>query len=371
MKILPAVKRFIPAPLRPPLRRCWRFARSIARPRHSYESRVQNELKAFEDQSVLAIPPILYYWAKTYVTPMLSPFGFTNSIEFFQTYIARMCRRRPGGTLRLLSIGTGACASEINIAEWLREAGIANYTFECVDLNTDMLLRGRHSAEEKGLSEHFRFESFDVNTWRPNGQYDAILAIQSLHHVMELETLFEKIHAALDPGGYFLTDDMIGRNGHQRWPEALKFVNALWRELPDKYKYNHRLKRLEKDYDNWDCSKDGFEGIRSENILPLLVKHFYFELFVAFGNIIDVFVDRCFGPNFDPENEWDRAFIDRVHALDVAEIESGRVKPTHILAAMTKRPDTRMAMHKHLSPEFCIRQPDTAASLLYKRLFKR
>ena len=118
---------------------------------------------------------------------MLSPFGFTNSIEFFQTYIARMCRRRPGGTLRLLSIGTGACASEINIAEWLREQGVTNYTFECVDLNPDMLLRGRRSVDEKGLSEHFRFESFDVNTWRPAGRYDAILAIQSLHHVVELE----------------------------------------------------------------------------------------------------------------------------------------------------------------------------------------
>ena len=367
MKVVPALKRFVPPRLRPPLRQCLHLARSIVRPTSAYESRVQNEIKAFADENVCATPPIMNYWAQTYLAPLLSPFGFSDSIQFFRTYIDRMSRQRPHDTLRLLSIGTGACAPEINVAEWLREVGITNYAFECVDLNPEMLRRGRVTAEDKGLSAHFKFAVFDVNTWRPDGQYDMILAIQSLHHFMELEALFEKIHRALHPGGYFLTDDMIGRNGHQRWPEALKFVNELWRELPDKYKYNHQLKRLEMDYDNWDCSKDGFEGIRAQDILPLLVQRFHFDLFVAFGNIIDVFIDRSFGPNFDPGNAWDCAFIDRVHAMDVAEIESGRIKPTHILAAMTKNPGARMDMHKHLSPEFCIRPEDTRASACFKR----
>jgi SAM-dependent methyltransferase len=362
MKILPALKRFVPPSLRPPLRKCLHLARSVVRPTSAYDARVQNELKAFADENILAIPAIMDYWAKTYLAPMLSPFGFTDSIQFFRTYIARMSRERSDETLRMLSIGTGAGASEINIAEWLREVGITNYAFECVDLNPEMLNRARHTADEKGLSEHFTFALFDVNTWRPKRQYDMILAIQSLHHFVELEALFEKIHRALQTGGYFLTDDMIGRNGHQRWPEALKFVNELWRELPDKYRYNHQLKRLEKDYDNWDCSKDGFEGIRAQDVLPLLVEHFHFDLFVAFGNIIDVFIDRAFGPNFDPQNEWDRDFIDRVQALDVAEIESGRIKPTHILAAMTKEPGTPTLMHKHLSAEFCIRRADPVAN---------
>ena len=155
-----------------------------------------------------------------------------------------------------------------------------------------------------------------------------------------------------------MTDDMIGRNGHQRWPEALKFVNQLWSELPEKYKYNRKLNRLEKEYENFDCSTEGFEGIRAQDILPLLVERFRFDLFIGFGNIIDIFIDRCFGPNFDPENEWDRDFIDRVQALDAAEIESGRIKPTHIMAAMTKRPTGPTKMYKHLSPQFCIRRPD-------------
>ena len=129
------------------------------------------------------------------------------------------------------------------------------------------------------------------------------------------------------------------------------------RELPDKYKYNHGLKRFEKKYENWDCSKEGFEGIRAQDILPLLITRFNFELFIAFGNIIDIFVDRCFGHNFDPAIEWDRSFIDRVQAIDMAAIEGGCVKPTHMLAAMTNMQITQMKMHKHLSPGFCVRRP--------------
>src|SRR5262249_3930281 len=135
-----------------------------------------------------------------------------------------------------------------------------------------------------------------------------------------------------------------------------KFVNQLWDELPDTYKYNHGLKCIEKKFPNSDCSTVGFEGIRAQDILPLLMRYFYFELFIAFGNIVDVFVDRTYGPNFDVVSEWDRSFVDRVQALDESEIESGRVKPTHMVAALTKQPVSQTKIYKHLSPEFCVRR---------------
>jgi SAM-dependent methyltransferase len=352
MSVISLLKRFVPAPIRLPLRRCV----NLIRRKSPYDSRIQSELETFHDLNVQDLPPVMHYWSNKYLAPMLAPFGFTDAIQFVRIYMARVCRQFPGETVFFLSVGAGTCASEINIAEWLRENSIENYAFECVDINPTLLEKGRVSAGEKNLSSHFKFAPFDVNGWKPARQYHVVVAFQSLHHFVELETLFDKIHRALHPDGYFLTDDMIGRNGHQRWPEALKVVNELWRELPRKYTYNHQLKRFEREYENWDCSTAGFEGIRAQDILPLLVERFHFEFFIGFGNAIDIFIDRGFGPNFDPNNEWDRAFIDRVNALDVAAIEAGRVKPTHMIAAMTKRPVERTAMHKHLSPEFCIRR---------------
>jgi SAM-dependent methyltransferase len=354
MSIISTLKHFVPRPLRPPVRKCV-FALF---PSLRYAARMQNEIEAYTAiENVHDLPVIAHYWSEKYLIPIFVRFGFRNSVEFFRNYIGRVCANKAGSTVAILSVGAGNAATEINIAEWLRENGIENYAFECVDVNPEVLKRGLASASEKGFGDKFTFGTFDVNTWKPAHAYDVILAIQSLHHFVELELLFEKIYAALQPDGYFLADDMIGRNGHQRWPEALKLVKKFWSELPDKYKYNHGMKRIERTFPNSDHSEMGFEGIRAQDILPLLTKCFYFEMFVGFGNIIDIFVDRAYGPNFDATNEWDRSFIDKVHAIDQMEIESGRLKPTHLLAAMTKQPVANAKFYKHLSPEFCIRRP--------------
>jgi len=353
MTIISTLKHCVPRSLRPPLRKC---AHTLF-PSLRYAARIQNEINTYTAiESVHDLPAITHYWSEKYLIPILEPFGFRNSIEFFRNYIAQVCKSKPLETVWVLSVGAGHCASEINIAEWLREQSIENFAFECVDLNPAVLKRGQTSAAQKGFADRFTLGSFDINSWKPPRQYDVILAIQSLHHFVELEILFDKVHQALDPAGYFLSDDMIGRNGHQRWPESLKLINDLWHELPDKYKYHHGLKQTEIKFQNWDYSEGCFEGIRAQDILPLLIKRFHFDLFVGFGNLIDPFIDRSFGPNFDPASEWDRSFIDRVQALDERELESGRIKPTHMMAAMAKRPASTTKMHKHMSPEFCMRR---------------
>ena len=143
-----------------------------------------------------------------------------------------------------------------------------------------------------------------------------------------------------------------------RWPEALVIVNQLWKELPDRYKYNQQLKRLEIEFDNWDCSKEAFEGIRSQDILPLLIKMFHFDLFLGFANIVDVFIDRSFGHNFDVNNRWDIEFIDKVNEIDESNLEKGKIKPTHMTAAMSNFPCESTNVYKHLTPGFCVRWPE-------------
>jgi hypothetical protein len=156
--------------------------------------------------------------------------------------------------------------------------------------------------------------------------------------------------------GVFIASDMIGRNGHQRWPEALRIVRDFWQELPEPYKRNRVLGRQEDEFLDWDSSTDGFEGIRAQDILPLLVERFGFELFFGFGNVIDPFVGHAFGPNFDADRTWDRDFIDRVHERDQTALLHGDVTPTHMLAVMTRRRDDRpRRLWRHLSPSFCLR----------------
>jgi hypothetical protein len=79
---------------------------------------------------------------------------------------------------------------------------------------------------------------------------------------------------------------------------------------------------------NWDCSKSGFEGIRAQDILPLLLERFDFSHFLGFGGMIDPFIDRGYGHNLRVEKPEDLAFIDFVEALNDLLLDSGAITPT-------------------------------------------
>ena len=324
----------------------------------TYDSRIAAEIATFEhDEVVHNLPEIFHYWSNKYLLPMIRPFGFIHPDDFFIKQLAKAVPTDANTCARFISLGAGNCDTEVRVAQGLIAMGISNFTIECVELNPAMLERGRALAAETGLHAHVLPVEGDFNKWQPTQPYHAVMANQSLHHVLALEHLFDAILAAIKPSnGVLVTSDMIGRNGHMRWPEALSIVEEYWLTLDEKYKKNRQLKRVENEFVNWDCSTEGFEGIRAQDILPLLNQQFHFDLFIPFGNVVAPFVDRSFGPNFDINNADDRAFIDAVHARDEAEIASGRIKPTQMFAVLSAD-FTRPSLHRaHLTPAFCERR---------------
>ncbi len=329
---------------------------SIAKVDSAYETRIQQELKTYEKQAnVHELPDIFHYWSNKYLAPIFQEAGFKTIAEFFSSNLLASVKRTGSARASFVSVGAGNCDLEVAVAKNLSNAGLFNFTIECIEINPVMLERGIELASENGLSNNMRFVRGDFNTWVPSTKYDGFMANQSLHHVTQLEHLFDQIKKGLHDEACFVISDMIGRNGHQRWPEALEIVNNFWKELPDKYKFNVLLDRLEKDYQNWDCSKEGFEGIRAQDVLPLLLKSFQCEKFVGFGNAVDVFVDRCFGHNFDPDKEWDRNFIDRVHQVDESKLLTGKLTPTHMLAVFVIKLNTKPFYSRGLTPQLSVR----------------
>ena len=303
-----------------------------------YEDRLAQEKQRFDAEvCVHDLPEIFHYWSNTYLRPFINSFGYDGIDDFFVQEIAD-APRRSGEPLRIASVGCGDCGPEIGIARALRERGVADFRMVCLDISEVALERGRANAREAGLAAHVEMIAHDFNQGLPAGTFDVVMANQSLHHVVELERLYAAISAQLAPQGRFLVSDMIGRNGHMRWPEARVLVDEAWESLPDRYRFNWQLQRQEQAFMDWDCSQEGFEGIRAEEVLPLLLEYFQPRVFLAWGNIIDVFIDRGFGHNFHGRGEWDLRFIDRIHAVDSAAIAEGRIKPTHLLARFQNEP---------------------------------
>lgn len=324
-----------------------------------YASRLALETARFASElEVHDLPAIFHYWSNRYLRPKLEFFGAGGPDDYFADQLQRALADAPDRPARFISIGAGNGDTEVRVATILKDRGVDDFILECLEITDEMRDRCRELAAGAGVEHLVQSIWGDFNSWVPDRVYDGVLANQSLHHVVNLEGLFDAVAASLRPSGRFVTSDMIGRNGHQRWPEALAIVQQFWTELPDAYRYNRQLRRHEEVFQDWDCSAEGFEGIRAQDVLALLVQRFDFEDFLAFGNVIDPFIDRGFGPHFDAESTSDRDFIDRVHASDEAAIEAGTLTPTHLIATM------RLPGHcgprrwwGGLTPTSCVRPP--------------
>jgi SAM-dependent methyltransferase len=246
------------------------------------------------------------------------------------------------------------------IAERLRRRGIENLELLLLELNPALLERALLDATRRGIGDRVTGAQVDLNRWEAPSAADVYFANHSLHHLVALESLFEQVATSLDPRGVLLVNDMIGRNGHVRWPEAAELVKLVWRAAPARYRWNHVEQHVDDVYPDLDCSTSAFEGIRAQDILPLLLARFHPDVYVTFLNVADPFLDRIYGPNFDVENPEDQAFLDAVARLDDATLDMRVVTPTHLVASFRTQP-VSCRYPRERSPERTVRRLDAPA----------
>jgi SAM-dependent methyltransferase len=322
-----------------------------------YEARVAAELRTFAEQEIVHdLPSIHHFWTHRFLTPLLTEVGVRNVDSLWRSEVAEQCRRRAPERARLVSLGAGNGELELALAEGLMRDGVENLELVLLELNSDMLERADARARRIGIEDRVRGEVADLNVWRANGPVDIYLANHSLHHVVELEHLYEQIRSSLIADGVLLVNDMIGRNGHQRWPEAAAVIRRIWQTLPEGYRYNHTLGAIDDEYPDLDCSSESFEGIRAQDVLPLLLRVLHPETFVGFANVADPFVDRVYGHNFDPADPRDAGLIDAIATFDEAGIDAGALTPTHLIATFRREPVTCLYPRRR-SPERMVREP--------------
>ena len=308
----------------------------------TYDEKIKREIEIYKNNKNVSsdLPDIFHYWSNKYLKEMYTVID-TNVKDTISLYVYYIKKFKNKSKILIGSFGSGNCNIEIEIAKKLIEEDCYNFEFNCIDINIEMLKRGRKSAEENNLVDKFKFIKSDIRDWKTNNKYDIFITEAALHHFVELEALFNKINLYMTDEGYFVINDTIGKNGHARWPETLNFINKIWNTLPKAKKYNHQFKRICDPYLNWDCTDPhgtpNFEGIRAQDILPLLIKYFNFESVIWWGGLIEVFIDRGYGHNYIKNNIDDCKFIDNIHKLNEICIELNLIKPTQIIGAVKKK----------------------------------
>jgi SAM-dependent methyltransferase len=327
-----------------------------------YDERIRSQLDQYKDVDINELPDIFHYWSNRYLAPLLIDVFGESSIPGIYAQALNEAIDTTGNT-SVASLGPGDAWLEVDIARRMNEMGRIEFTIELIELSDHLIDRAKDAAGQAGVLSHFKFTQCDINTWKSDSCYAAIIANQSLHHFVGLEHILNSVASALDNQGIFASFDTIGRNGHMRWPEARIILQYFWSKLPEEYHFHHLLKRFESPlFLDWDCSGEGFEGIRAQDILPLLVERFSFTHFAGWGAITDVFTDRGFGHNFRPSSQFDCDFIDDVQAAEISLHKVGILKPTQMGAIMKKVDvvDRSSRFRGNLHPLQSVRDPSAS-----------
>ena len=304
----------------------------------SYEDRIKSQIQQYaETINMHDLPDIFHVWSHEFMGPGMQKVFGTQSIDQMYALAFQEAWQPGGGTGRILSVGCGDGAVEIGVATLLIEQGFTDFRFVCADLSPILLGHLKAAVKAKNLDRYFETYEGDLNIAELDGQFDVIMANHSLHHIEALERLFEFVKSSLKDTGIFATSDMIGRNGHMRWRECAVVVEHLWPLLTPEQRYHIQLGRYSEEFLDHDCSTVGFEGIRSQDILPIMLEDLYPYKFFGCGGFIDLMIDRAYGHSYDPKKPADVQLVRFMATMNDVMLDAGIIKPTIMIAYFTKQ----------------------------------
>lgn len=295
------------------------------------------------------LPPIFHYWSERHLQPRLAQLGFESPADFYYAAIRDYAAAHPG-PVAVLSLGAGACAMELGLAERLRADG-ALAVIECVDFNAALMRQAESNAAARGLEPWLRFTTRDCARIADLGPKGVIIVNEFFHHVAELESVCAQLRGLLEPGGALVSFDVVGRNGHQLWPAVDAVVQRHWAELPPGQRHDAYFDRAQPRYVSVDHAAYSNEGVRAQDVVACLLREFDAELFLTFGAAVMPFIERRVGFNFDRGRPEDAAFIDRIADEDQAHLRAHAYPASNMILRLRHRGQVETTVFDPVSPQ--------------------
>jgi 2-polyprenyl-3-methyl-5-hydroxy-6-metoxy-1,4-benzoquinol methylase len=189
--------------------------------------------------------------------------------------------------------------------------------FDAFDISEEALEVARREAEQAGVGDRIDYRQADLNTVRLEpAAYDAVFAIQVLHHVDALEHLLDQVAGSMRPGGLLVVNEYVGPARFQLLDKTQTLANRILDLLPDEYKVNPRdgvvRQKVERASPEDVARVDPSESIRSDEIPELLRSRFDVRYQADFGGTILQFLLADIVANFDGQNPKDVALLDLI-----------------------------------------------------------
>lgn len=169
-------------------------------------------------------------------------------------------RTQPGD--RVLSVGCGAAAKEIAIAQKLPDR-----TFVAIDIAEQTIARVREQLAAHGI-HNLELQVGDFNDLQLEpGRYRAVLGLGSIHHVEALEAFWRAVARGLTADGCVIAQEYVGPNRMQWNAAQIAEGTRVLRDLVPPYYCVHHT-HVEPVPLATMLAMDPSEAVRSEDLLP-------------------------------------------------------------------------------------------------------
>jgi SAM-dependent methyltransferase len=238
----------------------------------------------------------------------------------------------PGaGPVRVLSLCAGAARFE---AQFAAAAG-AGARWTLLDLSEGLLREAARNFPE-GITP--TLVAADLNEVADFGErFDVVMCVSGLHHIVELERVVDFVHDVLvDDGEFWSIGEAVGRSGNRLFAGDYRVANAFFRGLPARLRRNRLGGEPDENLPNVDYSDATFEGIRSDEIEPLLAHRLEAVQVYRRNCFLWRLVDLAYADNYDLANADDIAWIHRAVDAELAHYRAGG-HPTELHGVYRKR----------------------------------
>lgn len=187
--------------------------------------------------------------------------------------------------LRLLSLGSGICNPEIELAK-------KNTIFKevvCVDIADNLLqIAAEKAAKNKVTNIKFIAKNIDDFQFNEN-DFDVIFFKSSLHHFNKIEALLSgSIQKVLKPDGLLIINEFVGATRHQFSNTQITAINKALKSIPKKFRTRFKSSFHKNKYRGVGVLRmimaDPSECVDSESIIPAIHKHYKTLIEKPYGN---------------------------------------------------------------------------------------
>lgn len=177
-------------------------------------------------------------------------------------------------------------------------------------------VEGANAAVPPALRGRLGFECHNLESWRPEGQFDLVIAKEVLHHITRLEQLCEALEGLLRPGSLLYVDEYVGPARFQWTDKQLEVIARLLDRLSPSLVADlvepaaGARRRAHRPTVESMIADDPSESARSDEITVILASHFdLVERRPYGGAVFHQLFNRIMG-NFEGNDDLVRALME-------------------------------------------------------------